>query len=146
MVIFAALAWTMLKEGMPMTADALTNDSTFQSLKLSMEAATLRHQAIASNIANVNTPNYKRVDLSPTFQAQFDQTMQKLAKGDQISMLPKGQLSESQDIDMTRFDGNNVNLDKEMVALMENQTKFSFAARMLAQKYQSISSAITGKF
>ena len=33
-------------------------------LARTLDAASLRHRAIASNVANVNTPDYKRVEVS----------------------------------------------------------------------------------
>jgi hypothetical protein len=45
--------------------DALFTDSDYVAAKKMLDVTVLRHQAIASNLANVETPNYKRLDVSP---------------------------------------------------------------------------------
>jgi flagellar basal-body rod protein FlgB len=122
---------------------SLGNDATAQSLKLTLEAAAARHEAIASNIANVNTPNYKRMDLSPTFQAAYQRAMDQLQDGKAMDQLPQASISEIK-TGLERYDGNNVDFDKEMVAMMQNQTQHEFATKMLAQYYHELHSAISG--
>jgi flagellar basal-body rod protein FlgB len=129
-----------------MPINSLTNDASFQALKLSMDAAAMRHQAIASNLANVNTPNYKRMDLSTTFSAEFDKAMDSLKGGNSISSMPKAEIAEDTKAQAVRFDGNSVNFDQEMVEMMKNQSNYEFAAKTLAQQYSQIRSAISGKF
>ena len=38
--------------------------TTIEAVSLALDAASLRHQAIASNIANANTPNYRPARVS----------------------------------------------------------------------------------
>lgn len=129
---------------MPSAIPTITNDATFQSLKLTLEATSMRQKAIASNIANANTPEYRRLDLTASFQTQLDQALQKLRDGEMLSSTPTAQLHEV-DGGLHRLDGNNVNFDKEMIELMKNQSKFEFAAEMLSRKYNSIKGAISGQ-
>ena len=46
------------------------NDS-YQLARKLLDAAVLRQDAIASNIANVETPGYHRMDVAPDFAAQL---------------------------------------------------------------------------
>jgi len=46
--------------------DVLARDVTFAALAQSLDALSLRQTLIAQNIANVNTPGYKRRDISFT--------------------------------------------------------------------------------
>lgn len=135
----------LLSSGMASPVAGITNDSTFQSLKLSLQAAEMRHQAISSNIANINTPNYKRVDLAPSFQAEFSRALDQLRVDSAPATTPTATLGEDPTSVVSRFDGNNVNFDREMVEMVKNQSQHEFAARMLSQKYGAIRMAITGK-
>jgi flagellar basal-body rod protein FlgB len=43
--------------------EALFNQPNYLAAKKTLDAVVLRQQAIANNIANLETPGYKRVDL-----------------------------------------------------------------------------------
>jgi hypothetical protein len=49
----------------------LFNSDNYSAVKKMMDVSALRHAAIASNLANVSTPGYKRVDLSRSFEEQL---------------------------------------------------------------------------
>ncbi|MDB6021271.1 MAG: flgB, partial [Pedosphaera sp.] len=59
--------------------EALFSNSNYLAAKMMLDTNVLRHQAIASNIANVETPNYKRMDVAPSFESQLRQAV---ASGD----------------------------------------------------------------
>ena len=54
---------------------ALFNQPNYAAAKKLLDATVLRHEAIASNLANIETPNYKRVDVAPTFQEELRQAL-----------------------------------------------------------------------
>ncbi len=124
---------------------ALFNDATYRSLGITLDAAAKRHAAIASNIANVNTPGYQRVDLNATFQTAMKQAMSDLdQKGKMSAPLPTPSISISSEQGLPRLDGNTVNMETEMVNLMQNQSTFDFAAQMTAKNLHMIRTAISG--
>ncbi len=125
--------------------DALFNDPTYRSLGLSLDAAAKRHAALASNIANVSTPGYKRVDLSTGFQSAFQQALQQLDQTGTATTLPTPTIAVAENQGLARQDGNTVNLEKEMVDLLQNQSRFDFAAQMTAKKLRGLRMAATGK-
>ena len=59
--------------------DALFNQPTYVAAKKMLDVTVLRQEAIASNLANLETPNYKRLDVAPSFEAQLSQAV---ASGD----------------------------------------------------------------
>lgn len=130
---------------MSMDVNSITNDPTMQSLKMTLDMAAMKHQAVASNIANVNTPGYKRMDLAPSFQVQFQAAMEKLQQGQPVINKPKATITESPEGGLERFDGNNVNMEQELIDLMDNQSKYKLAAKLLAQRYSGIKAAIQGR-
>lgn len=124
---------------------SLTNNPTLQSLKLAMDASVTRHAAISSNLANINTPNYQRLDVSADFKTHFAEALNQLQQGETPTELPKPTLVQDKTPLATRFDGNNVNLDSEVVNLMNNQSYEEFTARVLTDNYTSLHAAIAGR-
>ncbi len=124
----------------------LFNDSTLQSLKMSLNAASFRQQAIASNIANVNTPGYKRLDISAQFQASLQDSLKRLDQGEEARPLyPQQMIQKDLNALGEKTDGNNVNLDSELLEMTKNQTLFEFSSHLAAKRYNGLKVAITGR-
>lgn len=93
-----------------------------------------RQKVISSNIANINTPNYKTKDLS--FQSALDEknrekdlelfsTNEKHIKFDEANNIKssKMQIYEVENL-QEQNDGNNVSLDTQMSEMSKNNTMF----------------------
>jgi len=110
-----------------------------------MDEAALRHQAIASNIANVNTPGYQRMDVSSSFEQAFSSALNRLANGQSAGEMPDAKIETAAVQGPARPDGNTVQIEQEMVNMAQNSAKYEFAGQMLAQNYHGIKYAITGQ-
>ena len=107
-------------------------------LERALAAASLRQRTIAHNIANINTPGYKRQDVS--FADKLDRV---LGPGTKLPLkrsspghLPAAGLDLTPEVyqDNTtsmRTDGNNVDIDREMVDLAQNSINYNLAAQQL---------------
>jgi len=95
-----------------------------------------RHRVIAENIANVNTPNFRRSEFR--FESALQQAMEhgdvREARG--FKERPKNT--------PVRNNGNNVDIDMEMVALDKNAMSFEIYSQLYRQKAQMVRSAIKG--
>ena len=131
-----------------MPSDGLFISPTLQSLRLTMDDAALRQQAISSNIANVNTPGYQRMDVSPAFQNAYSDALTRLSEGETVDLddLPEQTISTSAVQGPARPDGNTVQIEQEMVGMAQNSARYEFSAQMLASNYHGIKSAISGEF
>src|SRR5271154_3551131 len=118
-----------------MPSEGLFINPALQSLRLAMDDAARRQQAISSNIANVNTPGYQRMDVSTSFQQAFSSAMSQLSDGQTLDELPEGTISTAAVQGPARPDGNTVQLEQEMVAMDQNSARYEFAGQMLAQNY-----------
>jgi flagellar basal-body rod protein FlgB len=128
------------------TISPLFGDSTLQSLKLTIDASGLRHQAIASNVANVSTPQYKRVDLSSEFQTEFKNALSRLDRGESVKpSFNPSPIQKDPNSFQEKADGNNVNIDSEMLEMIKNQSLFEFSSTLAARRYSSMKAAITGR-
>lgn len=93
------------------------------------DASWLRNDAIANNIANVDTPGYKRQDVA------FESVLKKAlgmnrykSMDEKVADLRTNRLRVRTYTDYSnysyRIDGNNVDIDNESSMLAENQLKY----------------------
>jgi flagellar basal-body rod protein FlgB len=101
------------------------------SLEQYMNVVSARQKAVASNIANADTPGYKTQDLD--FQSSF------LAALDGDSPRPTAVAGLP-----TKNDGNNVDLDREARLLAENAMRFNAAASLMKIQLNAVKEAIQG--
>ena len=123
--------------------DALFNDINYIAAKKMMDATALRHEAIASNLANIDTPNYKRIDVDSSFSKELSRALGS-GSGDQIAGLqPKLSLDGSA-VAQTR-DGNTVNLETELINLQQNMVAHAVETQVINYNLTHLQTAITGK-
>src|SRR5580692_1973353 len=98
--------------------EALFNQPNYLAAKKTLDAVTLRQEAIANNIANLETPGYKRVDLAPSFQTELERAS---ASGDPTEI---NSLNPTLAVDATAVassrDGNTVHLENELMQMNQN--------------------------
>jgi flagellar basal-body rod protein FlgB len=102
-----------------------------------LDASALRHRVIANNVANINTPNFKRLDVS--FEEDLTKAMAN--KTSPFEVQPKI-VEDNQS--PPRADGNTVDIDREMNALLRNSVLFESAAQILSSRISSLRTAIKG--
>jgi flagellar basal-body rod protein FlgB len=122
---------------------ALFNDAQYQSFRALMDASVARQTALAGNVANVNTPGYKRQDTSGVFQQELEHAISSGDTQKLKSIVP--QIITDDKSPAIRLDGSNVNIERELVELAKNSAQFEVSASMLTKRYQALRLAITGK-
>jgi flagellar basal-body rod protein FlgB len=128
-----------------MTAAGLFSTPSVQGLSLALDEASLRQQAISSNIANINTPGFQRVDVSSSFETAFKSALSDLADGGSVGMMPAPSITTAAVQGPARPDGNTVSLENEMLGLQQNSARYEFASEMLANSFHGMKAAITGQ-
>jgi flagellar basal-body rod protein FlgB len=123
--------------------DAIFSQPGYAATKKMMDATALRHEAIASNIANIETPNYKRIDIAPTFQAELRAAMgsKDISK---ISSLAPGLAEDASAVSANR-DGNTVQLETELLKLNQNTLAHSLETQLVTGTLLKLRLAITGR-
>ena len=108
------------------------NSVTSVALGSALDGLALRQRTIASNIANVNTPEYqaKRVIFE-------DALAESIARGDGRTVAVT-----ARSLEPTRLDGNNVNLDTETVSNIDTVLRFQFASRAIDGTFSSLRTAM----
>jgi flagellar basal-body rod protein FlgB len=123
--------------------DALFNQPSYVAAKKMLDVTVLRQEAIASNLSNLETPNYKRMDVAPSFEAQLSRAVQ---GGDaaQIANL-KPSLAVDPSAISGRGDGNTVTLESEMLKLNQNTFEDALETQLISASLAKMRLAITGK-
>ncbi len=125
-------------------------NNNIRLLEKALDFSSLKMKVIGKNIANATTVGYRRKDVE--FVNVFDDENNKL-KIDDSRHIPSGDsalTSESElrvvdDPDSDKVSGfNNVDIDKEMAELAENNIMFRFAARRMNQYFRDLQAVIKG--
>lgn len=123
--------------------EALFNQPNYLAAKKMLDVTVLRQQAIANNIANLETPGYKRIDLAPSFETELEKAC---ASGDpqEINSL-KPTLAVDPTAVASSRDGNTVHLQNELMQMNENGVEHSLETQLVSGMLQRMQMAITGK-
>jgi flagellar basal-body rod protein FlgB len=129
-------------------------DQTMASLERSLNLRAMNQKLIVSNVANLDTPNFK------AFKMVVDEALQ-----DTSSSTPSLRMTRTQPAHMglaaaegeavrverveenplsLRGDGNTVELDREMANLAENTLLYNTATRIIANKFTTLKDVIKG--
>ena len=113
-------------------------DTTQIGLEQALAGAAQRQRALANNIANVNTPGYKRmdVDFHSALQKAFDSGNPESA----VSNLTFDTQTDSST--STSADGNNVDMDTEMASLSENSLEYQSLVTVARSRLQMLQIAM----
>ena len=121
-------------------------------MKKSLDFNSQRHMLISSNLSNAETPDYKAQDID--FGSQLRSVLNTDGKVSMSSTNSKhiGPSSEGiknleadvfEEIDAAKSNGNNVNVDKEMAKLAENQIKYNATVALMMKRASTIKAAIS---
>ena len=123
--------------------NALFSQPNYLAAKKMMDATVLRQEAIASNLANIETPGYKRIDVNPSFQAELRQA---LAGKDSESLAGmKPQLQVDANAVAQNPDGNTVQLEQELMQMNQNGVAHALESQLVTGTLMRLRMAITGR-
>lgn len=122
-------------------------DKSMSGLEKALDLTWKRNEAIVSNIANAETPQYRATDLNfaGELERAFGGDPSSVTKSNEKHMdIKQGESSYLiQDFTgATKPDGNNVDIDVQMGRLAYNSGKYSAAANLARKKFQMITNAI----
>ena len=123
--------------------DGLFNQTNYVAAKKMLDATALRHEAIASNLANLETPHYKRVDVAPAFASELQQAVASKDAARIASVQP--QLAADPTAVAVRKDGNTVQLETELLKLNQNFMEHQLETQLISGNMLKLRLAITGR-
>ncbi len=115
-------------------------NSIVEFLEAGIKAEGLRQKAIANNVANLETPAYRRVDV------KFEQLLAKAldSPGDIDIDKIKAELYKPQNTPL-KPNGNDVNLEAEVGQMVKNSLRHKAFIRLLYRKYKQMEMAMSVK-
>lgn len=135
-----------------MISNFIFSNTNIFHIKQSLDASMLRHEVISNNIANVNTPNYKKQEV--TFEDELIKALDNkgfkgkkthpkhITIGYDNPIFVKPKIVTNKDISM-RNDENNVDIDEEMANLSKNAIQYRTLASVLDGELTKINNAIS---
>lgn len=103
------------------------------NLQHGLSRATERQSLLMTNLANVNVPGYKRKDLD--FHIQLEQEMKGPSANADPGVIESGNTS-------LRMDGNNVDLEKEVMSVSETELRYQALTDLTAGYFTNLKNAI----
>ena len=111
------------------------------------DASWTRNEVLSNNIANVNTPNYKREDVS--FERELERALgnsRYKSMDAKVADLKVNRLKARPYTDYSNFsyrmDGNNVDIDTENVTLAANQIKYQGVMLGINSEFTNLKNAM----
>jgi flagellar basal-body rod protein FlgB len=108
-------------------------DNSIKILQKIMDLCTYRQKILSSNIANVDTPNYKAKDVD--FQEELKKASEIENNSYRVIEAPTT---------MPNRDGNTVNIEVEMAKLTETLLMYNSATQLLSTRLRMLKDAIKG--
>ena len=115
-------------------------DTTQLGLERAISCAAARQTALASNVANANTPGFKPkdVDFHSALQAAF-------ASGDPAKAVAGAGFAETTQTDVMRPDGCGVDVDAESAKMAQNGLEYQALIQVARGRIEILQSAIGSK-
>jgi flagellar basal-body rod protein FlgB len=111
------------------------DDITSVTLQTALSGLAKRQRVIADNIANIQTPNFHAGRVS------FEDSL----RGAVADGAPTdANISVARSLEPTREDGNNVNLDHEVLSNVDTNLRYQTMLRAVDEKFGLLRSAIRG--
>ena len=108
-----------------------------------LDATVMRHEAIASNLANLETPHYKRIDVDSSFGVELNRAVGARNLSDIARLDPR--IVVDKNAPAANRDGNTVQLDTELIHLQENGLAHQVQTQFVSGSFMKLRAAITGR-
>ena len=130
--------------------DQIFSGDSYQAVKKMLDMTAQRHEALAGNIANVETHGYRRVDLDRNAVSDFQATMHDAAASGNFAGTAHaggGNIRTTLDTEAqsSRPDGNNVEIDHELLAMSQNTVEYGTLTAFASDSLHCLKMAITGR-
>lgn len=118
-------------------------------LKEGLAVEALRRDVYAQNIANLNTPGYKRQEVSFGDQMAAVRSRLPLQRTDPRHLRGSGAKAAPTVVTVAdrsmRVDGNNVDIDREIAALTGTALRYSAYVELIGRELQTLRNVIQGR-
>lgn len=128
---------------MAVILDNLYSQENYLLSKKLMDSTHVRHEALSQNLANVETPGFKRRDLPQAFSTELRRAVDR-KDFDGIKSIKPRTLVDRQ-AKPVRMDGNTVQLDEELLAMNRNALNYEYLTGAVGGSIKELNLAIRGR-
>lgn len=127
--------------------EKILGTETFLTAQAGMDGMAARHAAIANNIANVNTPGFKRSDvpfetcLTKMVRERLDRETDDVGRLAEPFSVPVVRDSST----TNRLDGNNVDIEREMAMMAENTLRYETLGLYVSRFFNGLKTVINSR-
>jgi flagellar basal-body rod protein FlgB len=111
-------------------------DNTQLALERAISGASMRQEVLANNLANAETPGFRRMDLD--FHGALAQAM----RTSDAATIEATSFRPQQDPQTMRADGNGVDIDTESAAMAKNGLEYEALVSVAKARIQIVQSAM----
>ncbi len=123
--------------------DPVSQSDNYLLARKLLDASVVRQEAIASNIANADTPGYHRLDLAPDFATQLRTRLEAGKLAESASLKPT--VVEDLSARSVRPDGNSVEMETELLAMNRNGVEYDYLVEVVSRNIKQLKMAISGR-
>ena len=114
----------------------ISGDASFKVISKMLDGCAARHKAIAANLANAETPGYRRVEV------RFEEQLAKALEGGSAAGIDSVRPQQVPGAGQARADGNNVDFGVELGDLTRNTLVYTTFAELAAARVRMYREAI----
>ena len=131
----------------------LFQSTTIPVLQQVVQFTEARHNVLAGNIANMDTPGYQVRDLSAAdFQTRLKKAIEDRQQpdvfhspGEPDAMRPTPLAEVAQSVPLTRHDQNNTSMEQQVAEMVKNQMQHNVALTIMNSQFRLLQTAINEK-
>jgi len=115
-------------------------NESIQLLNKLLDASAMRQRVLANNLANADTPRFKRQDVE--FREMLTKAVDSADARELAVVQPKIVVDTAAP---SRSDGNSVSMQRELGEMTENSLLYQFATRAVSRNFDTLRKAIRGR-
>jgi len=121
--------------------DKIFSSPSYDGSKFMMDVAITRQEIFSSNLGNIETPGFKRLELNKDFTKVFAEAM----KAGKPAALQMPTVATDLHSPSQRKDGNNVVLQDELLAMNKNGAEYETLVDFVNGSMRTLRVAIQGR-
>lgn len=119
----------------------MLDDAYLGIMNKTMDGLWKRQEVISDNLANFETPNYKRKTVS--FEESLQNAILSTDETDQTyEKINNSPILYGQDNETVRLDGNSVDLEQEQLSMIKTSYQYMYTQRLVSDYFSRLSTAI----
>jgi flagellar basal-body rod protein FlgB len=130
--------------------DGLFQSTTLPALEEVAKFSQRRHEVLAGNVANLDTPGYRARDLSVSefersLAASIERQVHGPAASESVSPGATGPDAEPHRAmeHLVYHDGSDINLERQVTEISKNQSMHNLAIALMRSQFSTLKAAIT---